>query len=142
MTQMSRSWNHKIAGAVLGDDSLGPFDIYTAATGDVVSGQLNNFSSYGSLNKKGTTYLIDGSYVIDAATGSLLGTISDDRAGAVLNASGRAATAWGRTRSWPSTSAGSRPARRPRFRRAPPAPANWRSPRTATCSLGSRTTVR
>jgi hypothetical protein len=88
LTQMSRSWNHKIAGAVLGDDSLGPFDIYTAATGDVVSGQLNNFISYGSLNKKGTTYLIDGSYVIDAATGSLLGTISDDCAGAVLNASG------------------------------------------------------
>jgi streptogramin lyase len=53
VTQLSRSWNHKIAGAVLGDDSGGPFDIYTAATGDVVSGSLNNFISYGSLNKAG-----------------------------------------------------------------------------------------
>ncbi len=88
VTQLSRSWNHKIAGAVLGDDSLGPFDVYTAATGDVVSGSLNTFISYGALNKAGTTFLIDGSYVIDAATGSLLGTISDNCAGAVLNASG------------------------------------------------------
>jgi hypothetical protein len=88
VTQLSRSSNHKIAGAVLGDDSGGPFDVYTAATGDVVSGSLNNFISYGSLNKAGTTFLIDGSYVMDAATGSQLGTISDDCTGAVLNASG------------------------------------------------------
>lgn len=88
VTQLSRSWNHKIAGAVLGDDSGGPFDIYTAATGDVVSGSLNTFISYGSLNKAGTTFLVDGSYVIDAATGSLLGTNSDDCSGAVLNSSG------------------------------------------------------
>jgi hypothetical protein len=88
VTQLSRSWSHKIAGAVLGDDSGGPFDVYTAATGDVVSGSLNTFISYGSLNRTGTTFLIDGSYVIDAATGTLLGTISDDCVGAVLNASG------------------------------------------------------
>jgi hypothetical protein len=90
VTQMSRSWNHAVAGAVLGDDSGGPFDIYTAATGDVVSGSLNNFISYGSFNKAGTTFLVDGSYVIDAATGTLLGTISDDCVGAVLNSSGAA----------------------------------------------------
>jgi len=88
VTQMSRSWNHAVAGAVLGDDSGGPFDIYTAATGNVVSGSLNNFISYGSFNKAGTTFLVDGSYVIDAATGTMLGTISDDCVGAVLNRSG------------------------------------------------------
>jgi hypothetical protein len=42
--------------------------------------------SYGSLNKAGTTFLIDGSYVIDAATGSpnggLLVGITND--GAVI----------------------------------------------------------
>jgi hypothetical protein len=41
---------------------------------------------YGSLNKAGTTFLIDGSYVIDAATGSpnggLLVGITND--GAVI----------------------------------------------------------
>jgi len=90
VTQMSRSWNHAVAGAVLGDDSGGPFDIYTAATGNVVSGSLNNFVGFGSLNGKGTTFLVDGSYVIDAANGALLGTISDDCVGAVLNRSGAA----------------------------------------------------
>jgi DNA-binding beta-propeller fold protein YncE len=88
VTQMSRSWNHAVAGAVLGDDSGGPFDIYTAATGNVVSGSLNNFIGFGSLNGEGTTFLVDGSYVIDAATGTLLGTINDDCVGAVLNRSG------------------------------------------------------
>jgi DNA-binding beta-propeller fold protein YncE len=90
VTQMSRSWNHAVAGAVLGDDSGGPFDIYTAATGNVVSGSLDNFIGFGSLNGTGTTFLVDGSYVIDAATGTLLGTISDDCVGAVLNRSGGA----------------------------------------------------
>jgi hypothetical protein len=90
VTQLSRSWNYGVAGAVLGDDSGGPFDIYTAATGKVVSGSLNNFIGFGSLNGKGTTFLVDGSYVIDAATGALLGTISDDCVGAVLNRSGAA----------------------------------------------------
>jgi hypothetical protein len=90
VTQMSRSWNHAVAGAVLGDDSGGPFDIYTAATGNVVSGSLDNFIGFGSLNGKGTTFLVDGSYVIDATTGTLLGTISDDCVGAVLNKSGAA----------------------------------------------------
>jgi hypothetical protein len=88
VTQMSRSGNYGVAGAVLGDDSGGPFDIYTAATGNVVSGSLNNFIGYGSFNKTGTTFLIDGSYVIDAANGAQLGTINDDCVGAVLTASG------------------------------------------------------
>jgi hypothetical protein len=88
VTQLSRSFNHKIVGAVLGDDSGGPFDVYTVASGDMVSGSLNNFISYGSLNKTGTKFLVDGSDVIDAANGSQLGTINDDCAGAVLNASG------------------------------------------------------
>jgi DNA-binding beta-propeller fold protein YncE len=88
VTQLSRSWNRAVAAAVLGDDSGGPFDVYTAATGDVVSGSLNNFISYGSLNNTGSTLLVDGSYVIDAATGTMLGTISDDCVGAVLTSSG------------------------------------------------------
>jgi hypothetical protein len=90
VTQMSRSGNYGVAGAVLGDDSGGPFDVYTAATGHVVSGSLNNFISYGTFNKAGTTFLIDGSYVIDAASGTQLGTISDNCVGAALTASGTA----------------------------------------------------
>ena len=90
VTQMSRSGNYGVAGAVLGDDSGGPFDIYTAATGNVVSGSLNNFVAYGTFNKAGTTFLVDGSYVIDAASGAQLGTINDDCVGAALTASGAA----------------------------------------------------
>jgi hypothetical protein len=90
VTQMSRSGNYGVAGAVLGDDSGGPFDVYTAATGHVVSGSLNNFIAYGTFNKAGTTFLIDGSNVIDAATGTQLGTINDDCVGAALTASGTA----------------------------------------------------
>jgi hypothetical protein len=88
VTQLSRSGNHAVVGAALGDDSGGPFDVYTAATGDVVSGSLNAFISSAALNQKGTKMLVDGSYVIDPATGSLLGTISDDCVSAVLNSSG------------------------------------------------------
>ena len=88
VTQLSRSGNHAVVGAALGDDSGGPFDVYTAATGDVVSGSLNAFISSAALNQKGTKMVVDGSYVLDPATGSLLGTISDDCISAVLASSG------------------------------------------------------
>ena len=87
-TALSRSANHAIVGAVLGDDSLGPFDVYAAATGQVVSGSLSTFISSSALNATGTTMLVDGSFVINANTGSLLGTIFDSCVSAVLNASG------------------------------------------------------
>jgi YVTN family beta-propeller protein len=89
VTSVSRSANHAVAGVVLGDDSGGPFDIYTAATGDAVSGSLNEFISSGALNAKGTTMLVDGTSVIDASSGAVLGTISDSCISAVLNASGK-----------------------------------------------------
>ncbi|HEV2372232.1 MAG TPA: Calx-beta domain-containing protein [Streptosporangiaceae bacterium] len=87
-TPLSRSADYSTVGAVLGDDSGGPFDIYTAATGNVVSGSLNNFISSSSLNGNGSTVLVDGRYVIDAATGSLLGTISDSCGSSALTALG------------------------------------------------------
>ncbi len=87
VTPLSRSANHAVVGAVLGDYSLGTFDIYTAATGDVVSGSLNQFISSSALNGAGSTMLVDGSSVIDAKTGSVLGTINDSGVSAVLTAS-------------------------------------------------------
>jgi len=89
VSPVSRSANHAVAGIVLGDYSLGTFDSYTAATGDVVSGSLNEFISSSALNAKGTTMLVDGASVIDAANGAVLGTISDSCVSAVLNASGK-----------------------------------------------------
>lgn len=88
VSPVSRSENYSTAGVVLGDDSGGPFDVYTAATHSVVSGSLNSFISSSSLDGNGGTMLIDGVYVIGAATGSLLGTISDPGGSSVLNRSG------------------------------------------------------
>lgn len=88
VTPLSRSQDHSTVGIVLGDDSGGFFDVYTAATGNVVSGSLNTFISSSSLDGDGSTMLIDGRYVIDAATGTLLGTISDSGGSSVLNATG------------------------------------------------------
>jgi hypothetical protein len=87
-TPLSRSANRAVLGAVLGDDSGGTFDIYTAKTGKVVSGSLNAFISSSALNGTGTTMLVDGSSVISAKTGTVLGTIKDSCVSAVLNASG------------------------------------------------------
>lgn len=87
-TTLSRSGDYSTVGIVLGDDSGGPFYIYTAATGNLVSGGINNFVSSGSLNGNGSTMLIDGTYVIDASTGALLGSISDFCTSAPLTISG------------------------------------------------------
>lgn len=88
VTQLSRSANHSTAAAVLGDDSGGPFDVYTAATGNVVAGSLNTFISSSALSGNGSILLVDGIYVINAATGSLVGTISGPGGNSVLNAAG------------------------------------------------------
>jgi DNA-binding beta-propeller fold protein YncE len=88
VTPLSRSADHSTVGAVLGDDSGGRFDVYTAATGNVVSGSLNNFLSSSALDGDGSTMLVDGSSVIDAASGSLLGTISDSCGSSALTALG------------------------------------------------------
>lgn len=88
---VSRSGDYSIVGAVLGDDSGGPFDVYKAATGKVVSGSLNDFITSSSLNGNGSTMLVSGdsgTYVIDPATGTLLGTIACDGGNSVLNATG------------------------------------------------------
>lgn len=87
-TPLSRSADYSTAAAVLGDDSGGPSYVYTAATGNVVSSSLNTFISSSALNGDGSILLVDGIYVIDAATGSLLGTINSPRGNAVLNATG------------------------------------------------------
>jgi hypothetical protein len=88
VTPLSRNVSHSTVGAVLGDDSGGPFDIYTAATKTVVSGSLNSFISSSSLSGNGTKMLVDGSSVIDASTGTLLGTINDSCGSSALNFAG------------------------------------------------------
>ena len=88
---VSRSGGHSTVGLVIGDDSGGSFDVYTAATGRVVSGSLNDFITSSSLDGNGSKMLVSGNfgtYVIDAATGSLLGTIACARGNSVLNATG------------------------------------------------------
>jgi YVTN family beta-propeller protein len=89
VSPVSRSANHAVAGVVIGDDSGGRFDVYTAATGGVVSGSLNEFISSSALNAKGSTMIVDGTSVIGASSGAVLGTISDSCVSAVLNASGK-----------------------------------------------------
>jgi hypothetical protein len=49
-TALSRSADYSTVGLVLGGDSGGFFDVYTAATGKVASGGLNSFISSSSLN--------------------------------------------------------------------------------------------
>ncbi|HEX6520443.1 MAG TPA: hypothetical protein VF070_10610 [Streptosporangiaceae bacterium] len=88
VTPLSRSADYSTASAVLGDDSGGPFDVYSAATGNVVSGSLNTFISSSALSGNGSTLLVDGRSVINAATGAVLGTISGAGGSAVLNATG------------------------------------------------------
>lgn len=87
-TPLSRSSNHSTVGAVLGGDSGGRFDIYTAATRNVVPGSLNAYLSSSSLDGHGSTMLVDGRYVIDAATGSVLGSITDTCGSSALTADG------------------------------------------------------
>lgn len=85
---VSRSADHSTLGVVIGDDSGGTFDIYTAATGNVVSNSLNAFISSSSLDGDGSTMLVDGAYVIDGASGAVLGTINDACSSSVLNGTG------------------------------------------------------
>jgi hypothetical protein len=87
-TTLSRSGDYSTAAAVLGDDSGGPFDVYSAATGNVVSGHLSSFLSSGALDGDGSTLLVDGTYVVDPATGALLGTINGPSGSAVLTTAG------------------------------------------------------
>jgi DNA-binding beta-propeller fold protein YncE len=90
VTPLSRSADYSTAAAVLGDDSLGQYYVYSAATGNVVSGRLSTFVSSSALDGDGSTLLVDGTSVIDATTGTLLGTINGPSGSAVLNASGTA----------------------------------------------------
>lgn len=85
---VSRSADHSTLGVVIGDDSGGTFDIYTVATGNVVSNSLNAFISSSSLDGDGSTMLVDGAYVIDGASGAVLGTINDACSSSVLNGTG------------------------------------------------------
>jgi hypothetical protein len=55
----------------------------------VVAGSLNEFISSSALSGNGSTMLVDGTDVVDPATGSLAGTISGASGGnAALNAAG------------------------------------------------------
>ena len=85
---VSRSADHSTLGVVIGDDSGGTFDIYNVATGTVVSNSLNAFISSSSLDGDGSTMLVDGAYVIDGASGAVLGTINDACSSSVLNGTG------------------------------------------------------
>lgn len=76
---------------MIGDDSGGTFDAYAAATGKAVSGSLSDCITSSSLNATGSTMLVSGNggtYVINPATGALLGTIACGGGNAVLNPSG------------------------------------------------------
>jgi DNA-binding beta-propeller fold protein YncE len=97
ITVLSRSANYSTVGIALGDDSGGPFDIYSAARGQVVFGGTNTFISESALNATGSTMLVNGSevdgqrgavYMVDPKDGALLGTINQACVSAVLNASG------------------------------------------------------
>jgi hypothetical protein len=78
-----------VVSAVLGDDSGGPFYVYFPGTGTVVIGSLNAFISGATLNGDGSRMLVDGLYVVDTATGALLGTMQGGGGtGAVLLQSG------------------------------------------------------
>jgi len=85
---VSRSADYSTVGVVIGDDSGGTFDIYTAATGNVVTNSLNTFISSSSLDGDGSTMLVDGAFVIDGASGAALGTISDACSSSVLTGTG------------------------------------------------------
>jgi hypothetical protein len=85
---VSRSADHSTVGVVIGDDSGGTFEIYTAATGKVVSNSLFEFIDSSALDGDGSTMLVDGASVIDGASGAVLGTINDSCFSAVLNRSG------------------------------------------------------
>lgn len=90
VTPLSRSANREVVGAVLGDDSGGPFNIYKAATGKVASGTLNEFITSGALNSTGTRMLVTGqagTKVINGS-GTDLGTIKKECKSVVLTASG------------------------------------------------------
>ena len=91
VTPVSRSANRAVVGAVIGDDSGGTYDIYTAATGAVVSGTLNEFVTASALNGKGSKMIVEGQVgtsVIDASNGAELGTINASCVSSALNASG------------------------------------------------------
>lgn len=90
-TPLSRSSDRSTVGAVLGDDSGGFFDVYTASTGFVVSGSLNAYIKSSSLDGDGSTMLVDGTlgtYVVDAGSATLLGTIGGTAASSALTLSG------------------------------------------------------
>ena len=76
----------------VGSDPLGIDITPDGKTLYVVSGSLNTFISSSALSGDGSTLLIDGTYVINPATGSLLGTISGPGGSSVLNAPGTTGT--------------------------------------------------
>lgn len=92
ITRLARSADYSTVAGTLGDDSGGPFFVYSAATGDVVNGDLNDFIGFPTLNGNGSTLLVGGGddqFVIDPSNGALLGTIATgEDGGAALSSSG------------------------------------------------------
>jgi streptogramin lyase len=62
--------------------------IYTVATGNVVPNSLSAFIYSSSLDGDGSTMLVDGAYVINGASGAVLGTINDACSSSALNGTG------------------------------------------------------
>jgi YVTN family beta-propeller protein len=92
ITPVFRSADYSTIGGLLGDDSGGPFFVYHVSSSTTVSGGLSNFIQWGGLSGNGKTLLVDpGTYVVDTATGALLGTITGNGSGLVVSSTGTAA---------------------------------------------------
>ena len=91
-TPLTRSGDYSRIAGVIGDDSGGSFFVVVASSSAVTSGSLSDFLQWPTLNYNGSTLLIDpaaygfgpGTYVIDTASGALLGTITGPGAGLAM----------------------------------------------------------
>jgi YVTN family beta-propeller protein len=94
-TPLTRSGDYSTIAGLLGDDSGGPYFVVTASSAAVTQGSLNAFIQWPALNYNGSTLLIDGAtygygpgtYVVDSASGALIGTIAGTGAGLAMGSS-------------------------------------------------------
>ena len=101
VTPLVRSADRSTIAGILGDDSGGPFFVYSAATGAVTSGSLNAFVYWGALNANGSTLVVGSgpfmfspaTYVVNTSTDAVAGTIAGSSAdsGLALNSAGTTA---------------------------------------------------
>jgi YVTN family beta-propeller protein len=97
-TPLTRSADYSTIAGIIGDDSGGGFFVLQPTTGSLVKGSLNAFLQWPALNSDGTTLLVgpassaagSGTYIVDASSGALLGTISGSGAGLAMGSSSTA----------------------------------------------------